>query len=84
MTEIVTSKEISRSLKTFAFGRQTVSPFSQSKHIITLKQLDLVELGLMFKPLVALSVQLFHFNESLLQNELSMPYVPATLRSKAN
>lgn len=77
------SKEVSGSLKTFAFGRQTVSPFAPSKHIITLEQLDLVELGLMFTPLVTLSVQ-FHLDGSHSQKNLSMLYVPATLRSEVN
>ena len=77
------SKEVSRSLKTFAFGRQTVSPFAPSKHIITLEQLDLVELGLMFTPLVTLSVQ-FHLDGSHSHKNLSMLYVPATLRSEVN
>ena len=79
------SNEISCSLKTFAFRRQTVSPFARIEIHHLSKTMDLVELGrLLFKPLVSLSVQWFHLDELLLHNDLSMLYIPATLRSEAN
>lgn len=79
------SNEISCSLKTFVFRRQTVSPFARIEIHHLSKTMDLVELGrLLFKPLVSLSVQWFHLDELLLHNDLSMLYIPATLRSEAN
>ena len=85
MTEIVMSNEISCSLKTFVFRRQTVSPFARIEIHHLSKTMDLVELGrLLFKPLVSLSVQWFHLDELLSHNDLPMLYIPATLRSEAN
>ena len=79
------SNEITWSLKTFAFRRQTVSPFARIEIHHLSKTMDLVELGrLLFKPLVSLSVQWFQLDELLLHNDLSMLYIPATLRSEAN
>ena len=69
MTEIVMSNEITWSLKTFAFRRQTVSPFARIEIHQLSKTMDLVELGRLLL---------------LLHNDLSMLYIPATLRSEAN
>ena len=63
------SNEITWSLKTFAFKRQTVSPFARIEIHHLSKTMDLVELGRLLL---------------LLHNDLSMLYIPATLRSEAN